>query len=261
MRAAGSIDGLTRHLSGAERLIEEAQVPTAVSEMLARAAAKHPESFNIAAEAVPDGACQHVQALPVQTVQCSSPPSAVEFAVELLSRAGVSRVVAANALSQLKIGLGPDGSAMRGASLWDSRTGQRLESDQQRGVRTVRFDYTADGAASVRAAMAAQGIASFRAREALAVATKTLWSGVSAELCWSDEPGYTTGYVASPRDGYVRLPEFKDEGLGGGRIFFIDTNTVDVDVVVNRLENSYVLIDPPIVINDSISPEQFLINS
>ena len=29
--------------------------------------------------------------------------------------------------------------------------------------------------------------------------------GVVAELCWSDDPDYTTGYVAGKNIGYVRI--------------------------------------------------------
>ena len=60
-------------------------------------------------------------------------------------------------------------------------------------------------------------------REALALATKVIWSGVVAELCWSDEPEYVAGYVATARHGSVRFPNFKrlprcprDRSLGDG---------------------------------------------
>jgi 6-carboxyhexanoate--CoA ligase len=45
---------------------------------------------------------------------------------------------------------------------------------------------------------------------------------VLGELCISDDPNYTTGYVATRTHGYIRLPRIKKRGVPfGGRAFFI----------------------------------------
>ena len=121
-------------------------------------------------------------------------------------------------------GLVPAGTSLRGASLWDRQDGTRWEPDPTRGVRTSRFDYSEAGARAIDDALAAQGLTHFRTREALAVATKTLWAGVAAELCWSDEPDYTTGYVSTPRQRATSAsPTSSPTAPPGAAIFFLDT--------------------------------------
>ena len=247
MRASASpVPGVSRHLSGAERLVPDDALDGVVSELFTRAQGRSPDCVQITVERVPAGVCvHHVTCLPVHTVLTSGPDAAAQFAVELLAEAGVASAVARAALTALETGLGPSGMGLRGASLWDRRTGTRLEPDRERGVRTSRFDYSEAGAEAIDRALAAQGLTHFRTREALAVATKTLWAGVAAELCWSDEPDYTTGYVATPQAGYVRLPHFKPDGAAGGRVFFLATDNTDVDRCIGRLEREYALLHPP----------------
>jgi len=95
---------------------------------------------------------------------------------------------------------------MRGAMIIDARTGDRMEPDQERGVRASRFDWTDDALEAINRKLAVIGLTHFRTREALALATKVAHApGMVAELCWSDDPDYTAGYVASRATGYVRF--------------------------------------------------------
>ena len=66
------------------------------------------------------------------------------------------------------------------------------------------------------------GCSSVHSREALILASKVLASPfVLGELCWSDDPDYTTGYV-SYSTTYHRLSPMKVYGSPiGGRAFFI----------------------------------------
>ncbi len=258
MRASDTPHHVTRHLSGAEKLVEDNLVHTTVGDMVTRAKGKHPDQIQIRLERVPPTSCKHARCLPVHTVHSPGPEEAADFATKILVRAGVNLDVAVAGLNALRIGLGANGSTLRGASLWDKETGRRLEPDPERGVRTSRFDYSKNGAGAIDSALAEFGLTHFRTREALAVATKTLWSGVSAELCWSDDPDYATGYVATPSDGYVRLPGFKPTGAPGGRIFFVDSVVVNVESLVHKLEREYLLIDPPVWVNDAVSVEEFI---
>ena len=108
---------------------------------------------------------------------------------------------------------------MRGAVLMDIETGYRLEPNQERGVRTVRVDWRDRFA--VRERLIREGFTD-RTLDALAIAFKNIYCGVVAELCWSDDPDYLTGYVASKSCGYVRITPLKDKGDPlGGRIYFI----------------------------------------
>ena len=63
-----------------------------------------------------------------------------------------------------------------------------------------------------------------------------------AEVCISDDPDYTTGYVATRSLGYVRVPNMKSAGSPvGGRLFLV--NTDDVAEVVAYLEHTPVLVE------------------
>jgi 6-carboxyhexanoate--CoA ligase len=230
-------------------------------EMLTRAKGKFPDSIQITVEAIGDKDCHHIPCLSVQTVLSASAFEAAEFAKRVLASAGVPLSTATSAMNALQHGFSSDGVALRGASLWDSITGKRLEADKVRGVRASRFDYSPEGGAAVSKALAEHGLDHFRTREALALATKVIWSGIVAELCWSDEPSYTTGYVSTHRDGYVRLPGFKPAGATGGRIFFVQPNAADIASIEHRLQKAYALIDPPVSIFEPITAEDFLIRN
>jgi 6-carboxyhexanoate--CoA ligase len=258
MRASAHDNGAQRHLSGAERLVEEGEIDDVVAEMFARSKSKFPDLVQITAEAIGDEYLHRTNCLPVTTVRSLSSDQAAHFAVELLRRSGVNDIIAARALESLSIGLGEGGTSLRGASLWDKNTGRRLEPDMKRGVRTSRFDYSKEAAAAVDSALAQNDLHHFRTREALAVATKTLWAGIVAEMCWSDEPDYTTGYISSAATGYVRLPGFKPSGARGGRIFFTDALCTDIASIVRRLESDFVLIDPPITIKPPTTVNAYL---
>ena len=66
--------------------------------------------------------------------------------------------------------------------------------------------------------------------------------GMVAELCWSDDPEYTTGYVASPRHGYVRIPCLKEKNSSnGGRAFFVSPDA-DLEALQHFLEEQPVLV-------------------
>ncbi len=126
----------------------------------------------------------------------------------------------------------------------DARSGERLEPDQERGVRVSHFDWSDGALAQIKRALASAGLTHHRTHEALALATKVAHApGMIAELCWSDDPGYTAGYVASAALGYVRLPHLKPPGdQKGGRVFFIDCKIADRETVIRYLEAEPVLV-------------------
>ncbi len=102
------------------------------------------------------------------------------------------------ALNLLSNGAAPLGLNMRGAMIIDAVSGERLEPDHERGIRASRFDWTDEALDTMTKKLAAIGLTHFRTHEALALATKVAHApGIIAELCWSDDPDYTAGYVAS----------------------------------------------------------------
>lgn len=135
--------------------------------------------------------------------------------------------------------------SMRGAMLVDMRTGQRLDPWGQRGVRVSRMSF-ADETAAITALNAA-GYSGIHLEEALVLASKVLSApGVVGELCISDDPDYTTGYV-SYGNTYHRLHHMKPVGSPlGGRLFFVDA-TADIAAIKNYLETTVTLVNPPTV--------------
>jgi 6-carboxyhexanoate--CoA ligase len=132
---------------------------------------------------------------------------------------------------------------MRGAALMDSLKGIRREPDGKRGVRVSRMGIEKKALGALSRRLGRRGINTPAVKEALVLASKVASAkGVLAELCISDDPDYTTGYVASRKTGYLRLPNIKRAGSRqGGRVFFIENGT-DVDGIIAYLESEPVMI-------------------
>jgi 6-carboxyhexanoate--CoA ligase len=76
--------------------------------------------------------------------------------------------------------------------------------------------------------------------------------GVLAELCVSDDPDYTTGYLACRKLGYLRIPNIKRAGSRrGGRVFFIKGDA-DLNGVISYLEEKPVLVTAASGINGTL---------
>lgn len=233
VRMRASYGGL--HVSGAERIVEEESIPQAVEELLKRP--KRYDYLKITLERLKR--IEYIEtSLPVKSFSFAKPSEARVFALELLHQAGVEREIAKRGIELLSCGANPTGGNMRGAVLMDVESGNRLEPSKERGIRTVRVDW--ENRAKVKGELLELDMTE-RTLDALAIATKNLNCGVIAELCWSDDPDYTTGYVASLKLGYVRLSPLKDEGDHmGGRIYFIDSRRARE--IIECLEKKAVLI-------------------
>jgi len=133
---------------------------------------------------------------------------------------------------------------MRGAMLIDAETGKRFEPDRSRGVRVSPVRLERRSVERIDRELSALGLTHFRTKEALALATKVAYApGIVAELCWSDEPDYTAGYVADRTKGYVRFPHLKQVGNGfGGRAFFVTHDDLDRNALMAYLQETPVLI-------------------
>ena len=110
--------------------------------------------------------------------------------------------------------------------------------DGVRGVRVSRLGVAPtlrDGFASY---LASRGVDPRRVGEAMVLASKVQsCAGTIAELCWSDDPSYVTGYVAAG-DTYHRISPLKEAGDPfGGRAFFIRPGT-DLGELVTYLERT-----------------------
>jgi 6-carboxyhexanoate--CoA ligase len=234
-----------QHISGAERIVSSDQVASTVQKMLFRArnhALGEPDFINISIERLEFSKIKQIAALPLVTAKANDHEQALSCARQLLLASGVQVQVIEEAIGILARGPSPDGRNMRGAVIMDAQSGRRLEPDSWRGVRVSRMDYTSQAAKELSRLLGPLGLDHFRVKEALALASKVIWSGTLAEICCSDDPHYTTGYVSSRLLGYVRIPHLKHPSFKGGRVFFVRLQEVNLTEYITRLQEEPVLI-------------------
>lgn len=246
IRMRASLNG--DHISGAERIAYSKSIDDIVSSLLVRARSKDnlPNNITINIECLQDLPVRFLTTLDVLTVNAPDLHDGRKAAARTLTNLGISEQAATRAITLLSRGASPSGKTMRGSLIMDARNGERLEPDQERGVRASRFDYTDHASALVNERLTALGLTHYRTREALALATKVVHAPtVIAELCWSDDPDYTAGYVASLRHGYVRFPHLKKRGdEKGGRVIFVDSAKLVLNALIAYLQGE------PVIIND-----------
>ncbi len=234
VRMRASLRG--RHVSGAERIVRQEDIPSTLCELIKRP--KTYDQLHLTVERLKDVEIFRAN-LKISSYTFEDVNEARDFAVQVLSKSGVSEDLARKAVNLIRSGASPEGWNMRGAVLMDINTGERLEEDPYRGVRTVRVDWLKRE--EVSRYLTSQGY-TLRTVDALAIATKNIFCGVLAELCWSDDPNYVTGYVASSKMGYVRISPLKREGDPlGGRVYFVKKE--ELRKVVECLERKALLLD------------------
>lgn len=185
------------------------------------------QEIRISIEAIPDSDILTVPALdPVQQF-----PECLEDSQALIRRllhdAGVQCV---DTVLELTYSL----KGLRGAALIDNLTGERLDTDIARGVRASTFDAKVHPTTDC---------AKNHFLEALVLASKVQSApGVIAEVCLSDDPNYTKGYVACCGK-FHRIPHIKPEDSDLGTRIFVLESGADVAACIEYLENTPVLID------------------
>jgi 6-carboxyhexanoate--CoA ligase len=236
---------LELHISGAEGIYDEKEIEKIIRDYTLRAL-KHPKGrpdrIVLSLEELVQKP-QAIQSLPVSTIQCRSSLEAASLIRELLSASGISGKAIRTALSVTN-----SPKTMRGAALVLAGSGERVEPDKQRGIRASRLGISNAAQKNLSRALERLGLDTPTVKEAITLASKVAaCRQVIAELCISDDPGYTTGYIASGKYGYVRIPHAKTRGeKKGGRVFFLEEDA-DVDSTIEFLEKT------PVIIN-KISP-------
>ena len=242
MRAAQA----SEHISGAERLAPAEELAAIASAMIERAMNHprgNPASIRLAIDALPASSLRYAPLPDITTVVVTNVEAGRRAARTELLRAGVSPLAVDAAICALTNGAAPHGSVMRGAMLVDAESGERREIDPSRGIRVSRMDLSPAASEALSRSLHGSGRDTSHLREALALAGKVLLSpGIVAELCWSDDPDYTAGYVSSPARGYVRFPHLKEKGDHlGGRAFFYQSSTFNLAALTDFLEKVPVL--------------------
>lgn len=219
-----------RHISGAETIVEREKVEEYTIKFIRRAFFHEngtPDFINIKIEEIKEK-IKYRDHLPIITVKCRSKEEAREVARNILRKEGIKEDVIDKAFRIV------DKGGMRGASILNLE-GYRLEPDRERGVR-VKCISTSE---ELRERILKGNLGTERTVDAIAIATKVIDLGVIAELCTSDNPSYTTGYVATKK-GYFRITNLKERGEVGGRVFFVDIPERDrerLEKLIRDLEN------------------------
>ena len=232
MRAAqgGPHEKGGHHISGAERIVKLEEVGT-IAQSLADRALNHSKGtadfINITVDLIPPEKITYIDCLKVEEHKTSSISESHQLATELLQGPHISETAVLKAISLLK----SLDKSMRGAMLVDAITGERLDTGD-RGVRVSHMDSFDSHALGDNEHM----------REALVLASKVQSAdGIVGELCWSDDPDYTVGYVAC-NGVYHRLPNMKEFGSDiGGRVFFVRSD-IDSESVIEYLERTPVIV-------------------
>ena len=232
MRAAqgGPHEKGGHHISGAERIVKLKEVG-AIAQSLADRALHHSKGtadfINITVDLIPPEKIKYIDCLKVEEHKTSSISESHQLATELLQGPNISETAVLKAISLLK----SLDKSMRGAMLVDTITGERLDTGD-RGVRVSHMDSFDSESLGENEHM----------REALVLASKVQSAeGIVGELCWSDDPDYTVGYVAC-NGIYHRIPKMKELGSHiGGRVFFVRSD-IDRESVIEYLEKAPVLV-------------------
>lgn len=229
VKMRSSADGT--HISGAERIVEKHEVPDVCAAMSKRALAHgkgQPDAITVTVTAI-DREVERIPALPITEARCADPLDARDTVISALDPLTPHAAEAWKLLTTVR--------DMRGAILFHAATGARLEPDHARGVRVTSMD-----AAIATGEHPEAHSGKTRVTDALVLASKVAHHpAVFAEVCISDDPDYTTGYVASRKLGYLRVPNMKPAGSPmGGRLFVVDTD--DPADLIDYLEHTPVLV-------------------
>jgi 6-carboxyhexanoate--CoA ligase len=228
------------HISGAEGLYIKAEITKAVEGYVKRAF-EHPrgkpDCIVLTIEEIRQKP-RRINSLPLHTVNSTNVRDARSFAKKSLQGVGISDAAIDSALDLVSTG-----SSMRGAALIIASSGKRIEPNRERGIRVSRIGISRPADTKLRQKLTRLTINTDTVREALVLASKVAaCRPVIAELCVSDDPDYTTGYIASETLGYLRIPHIKKKkARTGGRVFFIHTES-DKDEIIEYLEEIPVMV-------------------
>lgn len=237
MRASKHTGSIQEHVSGAEKILPQQELPQQMEALLSRALhhAKGKADFiNLKIEAISSENLQYIEALPVSTHEAATPAEGRQFMCQIMTELGLAPDKCQKILALFQATYG-----MRGAMLLDVDTLERLEPDQHRGIRATYMDSIAP---KEEAKVICDGKNHFQ--EALVLASKVLSApNIIGELCMSDDPDYITGYIATRDKGYIRITQLKEMGCpDGGRIFLYRGPKSQVEDCIQYLQEQRVLV-------------------
>lgn len=247
MYARKNVNGENLHLSGAERILGKTDIANATTALIERGfnhEKGEADFINLKIEEIDEDDILYLPALAVSKIACENPVMAKNFVVSKLAQLGIDNGEKIYDLIEANPNLS-------GAMLVDADTLCPLGDCNERGIRATFMDSASGGLKKFKNHFA----------EALILATKVAYCpNIIAEICISDDPNYTTGYIASKELGYIRLENMKTYGSAiGGRIFiykssgvgkendiaqeiFTQTGKDDIENAISYLEKQCVLV-------------------
>ncbi|HDO35327.1 MAG TPA: 6-carboxyhexanoate--CoA ligase [Nitrospirae bacterium] len=245
-----------RHISGAEGLHDEDDIPMAVRNLVSRALGHErgtPDRVIVTVERLIEPPLS-IRALPVYTIDIRDKKEAEQLILEVLQLKGIPGKAVDGALSVLR-----SDRVMRGATLIGSSDGMRLEPDRIRGTRVSRIGISPGAKREMEKQLKENNMNTSIVTEAIVLASKVAYCpDVIAELCISDDPSYTTGYIAIKPEGYIRIPNIKSRGCpSGGRAYFLKSRC-NVSGVIDYLEKRPVMVTEPSRLNGIIEAYEFI---
>lgn len=242
------------HISGAESIVKQNDLEKAVNLLVKRALSHSKGSadfINIKVEELKEEDIETIKPLEVTTIDVEEYKQGLNAVKLVLGKLGIDGEKASKILKLLT-----NMKDMRGAVLLDINSMERLEYDKNRGIRATYMDF--EGSKLNHLIKEKAYNAHFI--EALALATKVInCPYIIGEICYSDDPDYTAGYIASKKYGYIRFPHLKKLGkTNGGRIFLYDSSIDNLDKCIDYIENKKIFIKNDIIFNENIPYEKFI---
>ncbi|AZA11552.1 6-carboxyhexanoate--CoA ligase [Corynebacterium gerontici] len=230
----------SQHTSGAESMCEDLQQAQDLASSFVQRAITHPhgepDDIHVHIRAI-ETPVLRVPSLRVEEVACANPQQARTWMLEALKD-----VPAAQQTIELLYSV----RRMRGAALVEASDARRYEPDAQRGVRASTFGVAASNAGVPDTAPQNDPSKQYHS-EALVLASKVAsCPHIVAELCISDDPDYTTGYLAM-QGTYYRIHNIKAKGSeAGGRVFIFRGSQAAharAEEIIQFLEHQAVIVE------------------
>ena len=245
-----------KHISGAEGIYKTDRVEATLLQFLYRALNHErglPEEVVLTVEPIKDKPLR-LKAPPVYTARIRDNHNAWSFIKELLMAVGISPECFERAKELIF-----SACSLRGAAVYTTKTTMRLDRNHERGIRARMLGITEEAKVELYEILEAQGLDTRVVSEALVLATKVINTpGVVAELCVSDNPSYTTGYVSIRGLGYIRVPFIKHSGSDcGGRVFFVEEDA-DITAIEDFLRNRPVMVNEISTFHGIINPDEII---